>query len=125
MTMVILGRLAVLLGFAAASMGIAIAGAGLDGATRLFKIVTVRDEIVVGLTAAQQRELDSRDAPGLARALTTRGTIEAWRYAVGRGSGGELINAPAARVGLLVHDTLRVEPYATPLAIAEPREPAE
>lgn len=117
--------LAVLAGVATLAMTWAVATvawAGPDEAVKLFKIVSVRDEIVVGLTPAQQGQLDGRDAAGLARALKERGSVEVWRYAVAKGPDGELRNAPTALVSILAHDTVRVEPYASPLPVASPSD---
>lgn len=85
--------------------------------TTLFKIVTVRDEIVIGLTDAELDGLGGRDAGAVARALKTRGELTAWQYAVRKAATGELEQAPRQRVGLLAHESLRVEPYPTPLAV--------
>jgi hypothetical protein len=40
-----------------------------------------------------------------------------WQYAVRKGSNGDLEQAPKARIGLIAHDSLRVEPYASPLKV--------
>ncbi|RAI40815.1 hypothetical protein [Rhodoplanes roseus] len=85
--------------------------------TTLFKIVSVRDEIVIGLTDAELDALGGRDAGAVARALKTRGEITAWQYAVRKSATGELEQAPRQKIGLLAHDSLRVEPYPTPLAV--------
>lgn len=85
--------------------------------TTLFKIVTVRDEIVVGLTDAELDALGGRDAGAVARALKSKGVLTAWQYAVRKSATGELEQAPRQKIGVLVHDSLRVEPYPTPLAV--------
>ncbi|MDQ0354205.1 hypothetical protein J2S22_001122 [Rhodoplanes tepidamans] len=85
--------------------------------TTLFKIVTVKDEIVIGLTDAELDALGGRDAGAVARALKTRGELTAWQYAVRKAATGELEQAPRQKVGLLAHESLRVEPYPTPLAV--------
>ncbi|MFL9825792.1 hypothetical protein [Rhodoplanes sp. SY1] len=85
--------------------------------TTLFKIVTVKDEIVIGLSDAELDALGGRDAGTVARALKTRGELTAWQYAVRKAATGELEQAPRQKVGLLAHESLRVEPYPTPLAV--------
>ncbi|WP_420853189.1 hypothetical protein, partial [Rhodoplanes elegans] len=85
--------------------------------TTLFKIVTVKDEIVIGLSDAELDALGGRDAGAVARALKTRGELTAWQYAVRKAATGELEQAPRQKVGLLAHESLRVEPYPTPLAV--------
>jgi hypothetical protein len=84
-----------------------------DRSTSLFKIVTVRDDIVVGFDTAELARFGG-DAGGIAAALKKEGTLSAWQYAVKRGASGDLEQAPLRKVGLIAHDTLRVEPYATP-----------
>ena len=91
----------------------------------LFKVVTVKDEIVVGLTADQIGRVGSRDAAAVARALKDRGSLEVWRYTVAKGATGDLVNVPLARVGLMPDGLVRVEPYTTPLAIVAPAPDAK
>lgn len=85
--------------------------------TRLFKIVTVRDEIVIGLDIGELQEIGGADAGAVAGALKHKGTLSAWQYAAKKAANGDLEQAPLRKVGLLAHDTLRVEPYATPLKV--------
>jgi len=40
-----------------------------------------------------------------------------WQYAVRKAPNGDLQQAPLHKVGLLANSSLRVEPYATPLAV--------
>ncbi len=86
----------------------------------LFKVVTVKDEIVIGLTAEQIGRVGGRDAAAVARALKERGSLEVWRYTVAKGTTGDLLNVPLARVGLLPDGLVRIEPFATPLPIVAP-----
>ena len=88
-----------------------------DPSMTLFKIVTVKDEIVVGFSAEELAQIGGSDAGSIARALSGRGELTAWRYAVRKNSNGDLEQAPLARVGLIAHTSLRVEPYATPLKV--------
>ena len=85
--------------------------------TRLFKIITVRDEIVIGLDIAELQEIGGADAGAIAGALKHKGTLSAWQYASKKAANGDLEQAPLRKVGILAHDTLRVEPYATPLKV--------
>jgi len=85
--------------------------------TMLFKIITVKDEIVIGLNDAELKELGSRDAGAVARALASRGDMTVWQYGVRRGPNGELQQAPTQKIGLLANNSLRVEPYTTPYTI--------
>jgi hypothetical protein len=85
--------------------------------TTLFKIVTVKDEIVIGLTDDELSGFAQKDAGGVASALAVQGTLTVWQYAVRRGANGDLQQAPHQKIGLLSHSSLRVEPYSTPYAI--------
>lgn len=83
----------------------------------LFKIVTVKDEIVIGLSSEELQALGGTDASAVARALAQKGDLSVWQYNVHRGQNGELQQAPTAKIGLLAHASLRVEPYTTPYQI--------
>jgi len=83
----------------------------------LFKVITARDEIVIGLSADELKALGGSDASAVAHALAQKGDLAVWQYNVHRGSNGELQQAPTAKIGLLASSSLRVEPYTTPYAI--------
>ncbi len=83
----------------------------------LFKVITVKDEIVIGLSGDELKALGGSDASAVAHALAQKGDLTAWQYNVHRGANGELLQAPTAKIGLLANSSLRVEPYATPYAI--------
>jgi len=83
----------------------------------LFKIVTVKDEIVVALSAEESKKLGGNDVTHIGQALKAQGELTVWQYAVRKGKDGELEQAPRQRVSVLGHDSLRVEPYATPLRV--------
>ena len=83
----------------------------------LFKIVTVKDEIVVALTPEESKKLGGNDVTHIGQALKTQGELTVWQYAVRKAQDGELEQAPRQRVSLLGHDSLRVEPYASPLRV--------
>jgi hypothetical protein len=98
------------------AQGASPATTGASPATSLFKIVTVKDEIVIGFSADELKELGG-DAGGIARTLAAKGTMTVWQYATRKGASGDLEQAPLRKIGLLAHDSLRVEPYATPLKV--------
>jgi hypothetical protein len=85
--------------------------------TDLFKVVTVKDEIVIGLSTDELKALGGTDASAVAHALAQKGDLTVWQYNVHRGPNGELQQAPTAKIGLLANSSLRVEPYTTPYAI--------
>jgi hypothetical protein len=93
------------------------AGWAQENKTDLFKVVTVKDEIVIGLSADELKALGGTDASAVAHALAQKGDMTVWQYNVHRGQNGELQQAPTAKIGLLANSSLRVEPYTTPYAI--------
>ena len=85
--------------------------------TSLFKIVSVKDEVVIGLSADELSALGGNDAGAVAKALAAKGTLTVWQYAVRKAANGDLEQAPRQKIGLIAHDSLRVEPYTTPLKV--------
>lgn len=83
----------------------------------LFKVVTAKDEIVIGISDGELAQIDGRNAGGVAKMLAAKGSITVWQYAVRKSAGGDLEQAPLHKIGLLANDSLRVEPYATPLKV--------
>jgi hypothetical protein len=88
-----------------------------EKAMNLFKIITVKDEIVIGLTPDELGKLGGQDAGAVAKALVSKGEMTVWQYAVRKNATGDLEQAPLRQVGLLANSSLRVEPYATPLKV--------
>ena len=85
-------------------------------AETLFKIVTVRDDITVGLNDAELKELGG-DAGGIAKAIAAKGSLTLWQYAVAQQKDGERVVAPRGKVGVLASQSLRVEPYKQPFKV--------
>ncbi len=87
--------------------------------TALFKVVTDKDEIIIGLSSQELQSIGGaeRNAGGVARALADKKSLTVWRYSVGRSAGGDLQLAPLHQIGLLASQSLRVEPYSSPLPI--------
>jgi len=86
-------------------------------ATSLFKVITVKDEIVIGLNPEELGTIGGQDAGAVAKALATKGELTVWQYAVRHAPSGELEQAPLRKIGLLANSSLRVEPYVSPLKI--------
>jgi hypothetical protein len=97
---------------AAVAMGLL---SGLAQAETLFKIVTVKDDITVGLNDAELKE-HGGDAGGIAKAIAAKGSLTLWQYAVTK-QGSESVVAPRAKVGILAAQSLRVEPYKQPFKV--------
>jgi hypothetical protein len=83
----------------------------------LFKVITAKDEIVIGLSDDDLAQLEGKNAGGIAKMLVSKGSISVWQYAVRKAPTGDLEQAPLHRIGLIATDALRVEPYATPLKV--------
>jgi hypothetical protein len=83
----------------------------------LFKVITAKDEIVIGISDGELAQIDGRNAGGIAKILVVKGSMTVWQYAVRKSAGGDLEQAPLHKIGLLASDSLRVEPYATPLKV--------
>ena len=83
----------------------------------LFKVITAKDEIVIGLGEDDLAQMDGKNAGGIAKMLVAKGSMSVWQYAVHKSASGDLEQAPLHRIGILASDSLRVEPYATPLKV--------
>ena len=69
------------------------------GTTTLFKIITVKDEIVIGFNADELGQIGGKDAGAVAKALAAKGQMTAWQYAVKKAANGDLQQAPLRQVG--------------------------
>jgi hypothetical protein len=84
-------------------------------AETLFKIVTVKDDVTVGLNDAELKDLGG-DAGGIAKAIAAKGSLTLWQYAVTKKDGDSVV-APRAKIGVLAATSLRVEPYKQPFKV--------
>ncbi|MCK9918952.1 hypothetical protein MXD81_58490 [Microbacteriaceae bacterium K1510] len=84
-------------------------------AETLFKIVTVKDDIIVGLNDAELKEFGG-DAGGIAKAIAAKGSVTLWQYGVAQKDGDRVV-APRLKTGVLANASLRVEPYAQPFKV--------
>ena len=88
-----------------------------EAKTSLFKVITPKDDIVIGLSDGEMSALGGSDAGAVAHALAQKGDLTVWQYNVRRGASGDLQQMPSAKVGLIANTALRVEPYTTPYTI--------
>jgi hypothetical protein len=90
---------------------------------KLFKVITAKDEVVIGLTDPELRSFGPRgDIENLAERLVSAGQVTAWQYAVQRAADGSTVQAPLRRVAVFKSDTLRIEPYnPAPLKAIPPK----
>ncbi|MGJ3702185.1 hypothetical protein [Variovorax sp. AFSI2.2] len=87
---------------------------------QLFKLVSPRDEIVVGVEAAQLGTGSGPAVQRLAELLAAKGHLTLWQYASQKDAGGALVQAPLRQVAVFKNELLRIEPYTTPLAVKAP-----
>ncbi|MDT3687634.1 MAG: hypothetical protein RO009_21620 [Pseudorhodoplanes sp.] len=85
-------------------------------AETLFKIVTVKDEIVVGLNDAELKDMGG-DAGGIAKTIAAKGALTLWQYGVRQAKDGERVVAPLQKIGVLAASSLRVVPYKQPFKV--------
>ena len=85
----------------------------------LFKVVTEKDEIIIGLNAQELQAIggSEKNAGAVARALADKKTLTVWQYSVRKSPDGDLQVTPLHQVGLLANQSLRVEPYSSPLPV--------
>jgi hypothetical protein len=83
----------------------------------LFKVITVKDEIVIGLSNQELSQIAGHNAGGIAKQLAAQGSMSVWEYGVRKAEAGALEQAPLRKVGLLANASLRIEPYTSPLKV--------
>ncbi|MGG5886095.1 hypothetical protein ACLF3G_03075 [Falsiroseomonas sp. HC035] len=88
---------------------------------RLFRIMTMREDLVLGLMPAELAALGSGpEVDVLARHIVAAGQLTGWRYVVTRASDGGTQLAARDRVAVLRQDALTVEPYRAALPVLPP-----
>jgi hypothetical protein len=88
---------------------------------KLFKIVSPKDEVIIGLTSDELRGFGSAaDLDNLAQHLAAAGEMTVWQYAVRKDQSGTLQQAPLKRIAVFKNDLLRIEPYTSPLPVVPP-----
>lgn len=102
---------------AGAALAVSVLGSAVPAsAETLFRIVTVKDEVIVGLNDTELKEYGG-DAGGIAKAIASKGSLTLWQYGVQRGNDGASEVGPRAKIGVLANNALRVEPYKQPFKV--------
>lgn len=83
----------------------------------LFKVITARDEITIGIPDDELAQVDGKNAGGIAKMLVAKGSMSLWQYAVHKSNTGDLEWVPLHQIGIIASESLRIEPYATPLKV--------
>jgi hypothetical protein len=90
---------------------------------KLFKVITAKDDVTIGLTGTELQALGAGpELDNLAKHLAADGQMTVWQYAVRKDSSGTLQEAPLKRIAIFKTDTLRIEPYASPIPIIAPEK---
>jgi hypothetical protein len=97
-----------------------VANAQEPGGMRLFKVVSPRDDIVIGIETAQLGSGSAPEVQRFAALVQDKSPLTVWQYASQKDAGGALVQAPIRQVALFRNELLRVEPYSTPLPIKTP-----
>ena len=71
----------------------------------LFKVITAKDEIVIGISEGDLAQMEGQNAGGVAKMLVAKGSMSAWQYAVRKSAGGDLEQAPLHKIGLIASDS--------------------
>ena len=66
----------------------------------LFKVITSKDEIVIGIPEGELAKMDG-NAGGIAKSLVAKGSLSVWQYAVRKAASGDLEQAPLHKIGLI------------------------
>ena len=94
--------------------------------TELFKVITAKDEVEIGLTDEELRSFGAGpDIDALAKKLADAGQITVWQYAVQRAADGGTAHAPLKRIAIFKTDTLRIEPFNPAPLKAVPPGPSQ
>ena len=67
----------------------------------LFKVITAKDEIVIGISEGELAQMEGQNAGGVAKMLVAKGSMSAWQYAVRKSASGDLEQAPLHKIGLI------------------------
>lgn len=94
-----------------------------DGAAevRLYRLVTMRGDVLLGITTRDLAALgQGPDVEAIARRIAEDGQFTAWRYSAVRGADGAPRFVTRDRVAVLQQDALLVEPYQPGLPVLPP-----
>jgi hypothetical protein len=84
---------------------------------QLFKVVSPRDEVIVGVEASQLGAGSNPAVERLAAQLAAKGQLTLWQYASHKDAGGALVQAPLKQIVVFRNELLRIEPYSSPLPV--------
>ena len=91
-----------------------------DSDMLLFKVVSQKDEVIIGLTEGQLNAAGGLNAGVVGKMLVANGQLAAWQYVVSRNDAGELVEAPTNLISIIANTAVRVEPYQAEWPIVLP-----
>jgi hypothetical protein len=108
---------------AGAGMAALIAGsAAAADAVTLFKVVSMKDDVVIGVTAAELEALGKgAEIEVIAKALDERSVLVVWQYAPTRAADGSPRETPIRRIALYANNLIRIEPYKAVHPVVAPQ----
>jgi hypothetical protein len=87
----------------------------------LFKVLSAKDEIIIGLSQAEAEALGRGEVlDNLARRLADHGQITVWQFSPRHSTSGKLELAALRRVAIMKTDAIRIEPYKAALPVVGP-----
>ena len=87
----------------------------------LFKVISAKDDIIIGLSPAEAEALGRGPVlDNLAQRLADHGQITVWQFAPRHGADGKLELAGLRRVAIMKSDAVRIEPYKAALRVVPP-----
>lgn len=87
----------------------------------LFKVISAKDEIVIGMPKAQvQAWGNGAPIEVVSKEMTRAGQFAVWQYAPRRDAQGQGRFSPVQRVVVFATGVIRVEPYTTDMPVTAP-----
>lgn len=83
----------------------------------LFKVMTPRGEIVIGLTYEELEKMHGHDANAVAKAIANQGALDVWQYDERKDRTGEITHVPTKFVGLQWRDAIHIENFPTRMKV--------
>jgi hypothetical protein len=106
-----------------AAISIAVSSAAQDVGIRLFKIVSPKDETIVGLKAEELRALgQGPELEVLAQKIAAAGQMTLWQFATRKAANGDLELAPLKRVAIFSTNIVRIEPHKSAVKVVPPTD---
>lgn len=101
----------------------AVPASAADAQVKLFKVVTPKDDVVVGITPADLAHFGAgADVEVLSKQVAAAGQLTLWQYVTRKSASGELELAAAKKISIFAAGVVRIEPYAASIKVVPPTE---